>query len=283
MKQYYIYKVTNKINGKIYIGSHRGKADDNYFGSGIAITRAVEKYGKENFTKEIIETQPTRQIMLERESYWLNELKCATNTQYYNMTNTAGGGCLIDGKTEEEKRIIIAKQTAGRKIKQKQIVKKTLQTRQKWTEDQKLKNKIALSESHKKSYARLTPEQKAARIQKISDTKSNLPKWKKAITSKKHSERAKRWWNSLTLEQKIERGKKCGESQRGKIISKKQKEQIRNTLIEYNKKLPKHIKEARNKMNSVKMSMKKWCNNGIKNFRKTPEQIKELGYTLGRL
>ena len=283
MKQYYIYKVTNKINGKAYIGSHYGKTNDSYFGSGIAITRAVEKYGKENFIKEIIEIQPTKQLMLEEESYWLNKLKCSTNPEYYNMTNTAGGGCLIDGKTEEERKNIITKQAAGRRPKQKQITKKMLETKRQWNEKQKLKNKIEMSKSHKEAYARLTPEQKAARIKKISETKRNLPKWKKAITSKKHSERAKKWRNSLTIEQKIEYSKKLSESQKGKIISEEQKEQIRNTLKQYQKSLPKHIKEARRRHNSMVMSMMKWCNNGIKNFRKTPEQIKELGYTLGRL
>ena len=48
-----IYKVTNKINGKIYIGQ-TSKNDETYLGSGTIITKAVLKYGRDSFIKEII-------------------------------------------------------------------------------------------------------------------------------------------------------------------------------------------------------------------------------------
>jgi len=48
-----IYKTTNLINGKYYIGKD-SKNSKNYLGSGIAIKKAIKKYGKENFKKEII-------------------------------------------------------------------------------------------------------------------------------------------------------------------------------------------------------------------------------------
>lgn len=68
-----IYKTTNKINGKFYVGQQVG-SDEKYIGSGKLIKYAIEKYGKENFTKEILEECATRDEMNEREIYWIDKL-----------------------------------------------------------------------------------------------------------------------------------------------------------------------------------------------------------------
>lgn len=52
---YCIYKLTNKINGKTYIGQHKYvDVNDNYMGSGKILKEAQRKYGLDNFLKEIL-------------------------------------------------------------------------------------------------------------------------------------------------------------------------------------------------------------------------------------
>lgn len=52
---YTIYKITNQIDGKLYIGSHKTKdLNDGYMGSGKYLLRAQEKYGIKNFRKEVL-------------------------------------------------------------------------------------------------------------------------------------------------------------------------------------------------------------------------------------
>lgn len=62
-KHNYFYKITNLINGKYYYGIRSTDKEiekDKYFGSGDAIKKAIKKYGKKNFKKEIIADYPTR-------------------------------------------------------------------------------------------------------------------------------------------------------------------------------------------------------------------------------
>ena len=68
-----IYKITNPINNKIYIGKDT-TSDPNYFGSGLLINRAFKKYGKEHFTKEVIDETDNYEELSKKEIYWIEKL-----------------------------------------------------------------------------------------------------------------------------------------------------------------------------------------------------------------
>ena len=90
-----IYKTTNLVNGKQYIGRD-SRNNPNYLGSGPGIKNAIKKYGKQNFKKEILEVCNGKDELIEREEYWLNYYNAAKNRMFYNMHNKSIG---LSGET----------------------------------------------------------------------------------------------------------------------------------------------------------------------------------------
>lgn len=88
----FIYEWINNINGKRYIGSHRGTIDDGYIGSGSAFLKAYKKYGRGNFTRNIIEYVKNVTDIKSREEYYLKLVNAKSNRMYYNLSNTPTGG-----------------------------------------------------------------------------------------------------------------------------------------------------------------------------------------------
>lgn len=86
-----IYKTTNLINGKIYIGKD-SKLRSTYLGSGIILRRAIAKYGKENFKKEILERCSSIEQLNEKEKYWIYKLNSNNKDIGYNLTEGGDGG-----------------------------------------------------------------------------------------------------------------------------------------------------------------------------------------------
>lgn len=69
-----MYKTTNLINGKFYIGMHStNNINDGYLGSGKRLKYSINKYGKENFKLEILEFFDSRSLLTEREKEIVNE------------------------------------------------------------------------------------------------------------------------------------------------------------------------------------------------------------------
>ena len=86
---HYLYKITNKINGKFYYGVHNtDNLNEGYMGSGFALKKAYKKYGIDNFEKEIIEFFDTTDDAFKKEHEVVNE-EMVRNHQCYN--NQIGG------------------------------------------------------------------------------------------------------------------------------------------------------------------------------------------------
>ena len=100
---YIIYKTTNIKNNKIYIGKHQTlDLNDEYLGSGIALARAIKKYGKKCFTKEVLYIFDNELEMNEKEKELVNEEFISTNITY-NLGVGGQGGSLFKGKKHSEK------------------------------------------------------------------------------------------------------------------------------------------------------------------------------------
>ena len=90
-----IYKTTNNLTGKIYIGQDKNN-NPSYYGSGKKLQRAIKKYGKENFIKEILEECVDETHMNEQEVYWII---------FYNSRDRKIGYNISEGGKEGDRKI----------------------------------------------------------------------------------------------------------------------------------------------------------------------------------
>ena len=86
---YTIYKTTNHINGKFYIGKHQTKdLNDGYMGSGRLLKAAIKKYGADNFHKEILHV-----VQTEKEMDLLEKILVVPDPEInYNLCQGGKGG-----------------------------------------------------------------------------------------------------------------------------------------------------------------------------------------------
>ena len=102
----YIYKTTNLINGKIYIGQkHSFKFLSNkYLGSGKKLKCAIQHYGKENFVCELLEEIETKDLMDEREIYWIKFYNATNKNIGYNLSEGGNTNRTLCGENNPSKR-----------------------------------------------------------------------------------------------------------------------------------------------------------------------------------
>src|SRR5574343_246116 len=99
-KFYTVYKTTNKVNGKIYVGFHStNDLDDGYLGSGKILKRAIEKYGVDNFKKEYIAIFDNRKDAENLEREIVNKDFVCEETNY--NVSVGGNVAILYGKSND--------------------------------------------------------------------------------------------------------------------------------------------------------------------------------------
>ena len=99
-KYHYIYKTTNDISGRYYIGMHStNDLDDGYLGSGTLLRRSINKHGKENHSIEILEYCTSREELAARERD-LVSLQEIAKKECMNLKVGGDGGFTVEQARE---------------------------------------------------------------------------------------------------------------------------------------------------------------------------------------
>lgn len=108
----YVYKTTNLLNNRMYIGQHRSpKFDITYYGSGEILKLALKKYGKKNFKVEVLYEADSIEELNQKEIEFIKFYKNKYGDLCYNIAQGGEGGNVLLYKTEEEKLAFVKKMT----------------------------------------------------------------------------------------------------------------------------------------------------------------------------
>ena len=154
MTYYLIYKITNLVNGKMYIGKHQTDyIDDGYMGSGKILKRAVSKYGIDCFRKEYLMSCESKEEMDYMERVFVDQTWISRADTYNIKIGGEGGSCkgINKGKSHPS-----------------------------WFKGKKMSAEYrrAVSNGTKKAMSRLPPEARA----KLANRKGTTP-WNKGKTT----------------------------------------------------------------------------------------------------
>jgi len=200
-----VYKTTNLINGKIYIGKD-SKNNIKYYGSGKILKNSIKKYGIENFSKEVLETCESLHDLNIREIYWINFYDSTNREIGYNL---APGGEGNSGKWNGDVLSDKHKSNISKGLNESVKFKKL------WADDN---HREKLSIARKKSdKVKLIIEDKNWR-KKISNSLKTSEKYIKCINS---TERGKKISNSMKNSVKLQTSRKSEEFKQKCILREK--------------------------------------------------------------
>jgi len=148
-----IYKTTNLINNKIYIGKD-SKNNCDYLGSGLLLNKAILKYGKTYFSKSILELCESEEELNKKEMFWIEELNSTNKKIGYNIAKGGNGGDTLSNNPNIDKiSLNLSKSLKGKpkfKSRGKKRSKQFCDNVSKRLKGKKLSNdhKIKISQNH---------------------------------------------------------------------------------------------------------------------------------------
>lgn len=98
----FVYLTVCLVNGKSYVGKYESSEQHSYLGSGKLLRRAVHKYGKENFTRIILERYNCVEDCRIGEKKWINLLNAVDSPHFYNIAAGGEGGNTYGGLNGED-------------------------------------------------------------------------------------------------------------------------------------------------------------------------------------
>jgi len=251
----FVYITTNVLNEKKYVGSHcTENINDGYLGSGRTFKKAIKKYGKENFKREILKECETIEEARNLEGRYIKKYKTLIPNGYNFHPN--GGPTNGGFHSEETKRKM--SEAAKKRWKDKEERKKQSERLRSLGLKHSDETKQKIGDIHRGKESPMKgknhcEETKEKIRQKLLGTK--LPEEVKKKISK-NSKRHKPWLGKKLSE---EHRKNIGESNKGKTRSEETKSKIGNSRKKYLKENPqsgyknpfygkKHSEETRKKM-----------------------------------
>lgn len=104
--EHFIYITTNLVTNEKYIGKHYGGLNDSYLGSGKILIRAIEKYGKENFKRDILYISKTAEENNIKEKEFIKAFNAVEDRTFYNIAEGGNGGDIFHSLPLEQQKQI---------------------------------------------------------------------------------------------------------------------------------------------------------------------------------
>lgn len=224
-----IYKTTNKINNKCYIGIHRTQnINDGYLGSGILLKKAINKYGTPSFTREILfeYNDCDENLAWAKERELVNKEFVLSNATYnlsiggYKMPVLFGRHNPFYGKTHSKETIDKIKETRTKNdrwlLSEEHKVKIGLASSKMWQDEnfkkRTIEKRIAMGRKLTEEHRKILSDYHKNKIV-TDEARLNMSKAQRKRFDSMTKEEKLNWYNNTFTE---ERASKISESLKGR-------------------------------------------------------------------